>query len=70
MSDAASKFLRNWVNSYIRAEVRDPETTDDTVFECVADAAEDGISREDLHAAAGGDLTAFIRKAIRETWGK
>jgi hypothetical protein len=49
---------------YIDAEGRILEEPDTTVAECVEDANEEGFSREDLDQAAGGDLKAYIRKAI------
>jgi hypothetical protein len=36
----------------------------------VEDANEEGFSREDLDQAAGGDLKAYIRKAIAKAQGK
>ena len=45
MARTAQEFLTDWRKSYIYAEARAPDELDDTVAECVKDAAQDG-SRE------------------------
>jgi hypothetical protein len=69
MADAKS-FLREWIETYIVAEVPPLERLDETVAELVDDAAEANISREDLEKAAGGDLKARISEAIKKYGGE
>jgi hypothetical protein len=63
----AAEFLARWKARYIDAEGRILEELDTALAECVEDANEEGFSREDLDQAAGGDLKAYIRKAIAKT---
>jgi len=60
----AAEFLARWKARYIDEEGRILEELDTALAECVEDANEEGFSREDLEKAAGGDLKAYIRKAI------
>ena len=51
------------------AEARAPDELDDTVAECVKDAAQDGITRDALEKAAGGDLRTYVKAAISKAGG-
>ena len=42
---------------------------DETVAECVKDGADDGITRDALERAAGGDLRTYVKEAIRKAGG-
>lgn len=65
MSDRAKAFLDEWVQSYVLAEPRSEDEAQETVDECIEDAAEDGITKQELQDAADGNLLAYIRRAIR-----
>jgi hypothetical protein len=69
MARTAQEFLTDWRKSYIYAEARAPDELDDTVAECVKDAAQDGITRDALDKAAGGDLRTYVKAAISEAGG-
>ena len=69
MARTAQEFLTDWRKSYIYAEARAPDELDDTVAECVKDAAQDGITRDALDKAAGGDLRTYVKAAISKAGG-
>jgi hypothetical protein len=67
MAETAIQFLENWRETYVYAELRALEQLDATVIECIGDAAEVGISADDLEKAAGGSLKEYLRTAIIDT---
>jgi hypothetical protein len=67
MAETALQFLENWRQNYVYAELRALEQLDATVIECIGDAAEAGISVDDLEKAAGGSLKEYLRTAIIDT---
>jgi hypothetical protein len=67
MAETALQFLENWRQNYVYAEPRALEQLDATVIECIGDAAEAGISVDDLEKAAGGSLKEYLRTAIIDT---
>jgi len=67
MAETAIQFLERWRQEYIYAEPRALEQLDETVTECVADAAELGISANELEKVAGGSLKEYLRTAIIDT---
>ena len=67
MAETAIQFLERWRQEYIYAEPRALEQLDETVTECVADAAEFGISANELEKVAGGNLKEYLRTAIIDT---
>ena len=48
MAETAIQFLERWREAYVYAEPRALEQLDETVTECTADAAEAGISADEL----------------------
>jgi hypothetical protein len=58
------EFLKNWREANVYAEPRALEQLDATVAQCIADAAEVGISADDVARAAGGSLKEYLRAAI------
>jgi hypothetical protein len=67
MAETAIQFLERWREAYVYAEPRALEQLDETVTECTTDAAEAGISVDELEKAAGGSLKDYIRTAIIDT---
>jgi hypothetical protein len=67
MAEIPIKFLNNWREGNVYAEPRALEQLDATVAQCIADAAEAGISADDLARAAGGSLKEYLRAAIIDT---
>ena len=55
VAETPIQFLENWREANIYAEPRALEQLDATVAQCIADAAEAGISADDLARAAGGE---------------
>jgi len=53
MAETAIQFLERWRQEYIYAEPRALEQLDETVTECAADAAELGISANELEKVEG-----------------
>jgi len=70
MAGTAKEFLERWRQSYIYAEAPGFETLDNVVDECLRDAKAEGHSEDDLKEAAGGDLRAYIRAAVKKTSGE
>ena len=62
--DPAEKFLNDWTAAYLGADPRDRGTPQMSATVCTEDAGRSGISVEDLTKAAGGDLVAYLRKAL------
>ncbi len=67
MAEIPIKFLKNWREANVYAESRALEQLGATVAQCIADAAEAGISADDLARAAGGSLKEYLRAAIIDT---
>ena len=67
MAETAIQFLERWRENNVYAEPRALEQLDATVDQCVSDAAEVGISADDLEKAAGGSLKEYLRVAIIDT---
>ena len=67
MARTAQEFLTDWI---IYAEARAPDELDDTVAECVKDAAQDGITRDALDKAADGDLRTYVEEALSKAGGR
>jgi len=67
VAETPIQFLENWREANIYAEPRALEQLDATVAQCIADAAEAGISADDLARAAGGSLKEYLRVAIIDT---
>jgi hypothetical protein len=67
MAETAIEFLERWREANIYAEPRALEQLDETVAQCVGDAAEGGISTDDLAKAGGGSLKEYLRTAIINT---
>jgi hypothetical protein len=67
MAETAIQFLERWREANVWAEPRALEQLDATVTQCIADAAEAGISADDLAEAAGGSLKEYLRTAIIDT---
>ena len=67
MSEIPMKFLKNWREANVYAEPRALEQLDATVAQCIADAAEAGISADDLARAASASLKEYLRAAIIDT---
>jgi hypothetical protein len=67
MAETAIQFLERWREANVWAEPRALEQLDATVTQCIADAAEAGISADDLGEAAGGSLKEYLRTAIIDT---
>ena len=67
MAETALQFLENWREINVYAELRALEQLAATVIECIGDAAEVGISVDDLEKAAGGSLKEYLRAAIIDT---
>jgi hypothetical protein len=67
MAEAAIQFLERWREANVYAEPRALEQLDATVTQCLADAAEAGISADSLERAAGGSLKEYLRTAIIDT---
>jgi len=66
MSDLAKKFLAKWEFEHIEVvarSVRD-EQARRLVLQCREDAAKAGISRQDLEAAAEGNLIGNMLQAL------
>jgi hypothetical protein len=63
MAETAIQFLAHWRETYVYAEPRALEQLDEIVTECIADAAEAGISADDLEKAAGSKQRAYSRAA-------
>jgi hypothetical protein len=70
MAKSATEFLERWRYSYIAGESRTLEEVDETVKECLDDAAEADISASDLEAAAGGDLRGYLLAALKQARGE
>ena len=65
MPRTAQEFLTSWRQSRIYGEARPPEALDEAVAECVADGADEGLTRDALEKAAGGDLSGIaVLKAL------
>jgi hypothetical protein len=58
------KFLTEWTAAYLEADVRDRGTPQTAAGVCLEDAGCSGISAEALTKAAGGDLAAYLRRAL------
>ncbi|MEO8185444.1 MAG: hypothetical protein ABI895_42085 [Deltaproteobacteria bacterium] len=69
MAKTAQEYLTSWRQSFIYAEARPPEGLDEAVAECVADAGVEGLTREELEKAAGGDLRTYIQDALTKAGG-
>jgi hypothetical protein len=69
MTRTAQEFLTSWRQSYIYGEARPPEALDEAVAECVADGVDEGLTRDALEKAAGGDLRTYIKEAFRKAEG-
>lgn len=67
MAETAVQFLERWRETNVYAEQRALEQLDATVTQCRADAAEAGISPDDLEHAAGNSLKEYLRTAIIDT---
>ncbi|MGA7786747.1 MAG: hypothetical protein WCA56_01145 [Xanthobacteraceae bacterium] len=67
MAETAIQFLERWREDNVFAEPRALEQLDATVAQCMADAAQAGISADDLAEAAGGSLKEYLRTAIIDT---
>lgn len=67
MAETAIQFLERWRETNVYAEQRALEQLDDTVAQCKSDAAEAGVSADDLEKAAGGGLKEYLRAAIIDT---
>ena len=67
VAETPIQFLENWREANGYAEPRALEQLDATVAQCIADAAEAGISAGDLARAAGGNLKEYLRAAIIDT---
>ena len=70
MAKSATEFLERWRYSYIAGESRTLEEVDETVKECLDDAAEADISASDLEEAAGGDLRGYLLAALKQARGE
>ena len=70
MAKSATEFLERWRYSHIAGESRTLEEVDETVKECLDDAAEADISASDLEAAAGGDLRGYLLAALKQARGE
>ena len=69
MARTAQEFLTSWRQSRIYAEARPPEALDEAVAECVADGVDEGLTRDALEKAAGGDLRTYIKEALSKAEG-
>jgi hypothetical protein len=67
MAETAIQFLERWREACVYAEPRALEQLDATVTQCIADAAEAGVSADELEKAAGGSLKEYLRTAIIDT---
>jgi len=67
MAETAIQFLEHWRETNVYAQLRALEQLDETVAQCISDAAEAGISADDLEKAAGGSLKEYLRTAIIDT---
>ena len=67
MAETAIQFLEHWRETNVYAELRALEQLDETVTQCISDAAQAGISTDDLEKAAGGSLKEYLRTAIVDT---
>jgi hypothetical protein len=61
----AEKFLANWVSDYVEADRRDRAPLDASVERCLADADLVGIPRDEVVKAAGGDVSAHLKNALK-----
>jgi hypothetical protein len=68
MPRTAQEFLTSWRQAQIYGEARPPEALDEAVAECVADGADEGLTRDALENAAG-DLRTYIKEAFRKAEG-
>ena len=69
MARTAQEFLTSWRQSQIYGEARPPEALDEAVAECVADGADEGLTRDALEKAAGGDLRTYVKAAVSKAGG-
>jgi hypothetical protein len=67
VAESPTQFLEHWREANVYAEPRALEQLDSTVAQCIADAAEVGISADNLARAAGGSLKEYLRAAIIDT---
>jgi hypothetical protein len=67
MAETAIQFLEHWREANVYAELRALEQLDETVTQCISDAAEAGIPSNELEKAAGGSLKEYLRTAIIDT---
>jgi hypothetical protein len=66
MSNRAAKFLDRWETEHVKRVERSDQAEEARrlAFLCRADAAEAGISEQDLDAAADGDLIGNMAHAL------
>jgi hypothetical protein len=67
MTTRAVEFLHVWVSENMTpfSQGEDNPEAKELARKCLAEAEERGISYTELKEAAGGDLVAFIARAIR-----
>jgi hypothetical protein len=64
MAETAIQFLEHSRETNVYAQLRALEQLDETATQCKSDAADAGISADDLEKAAGGSLKEYLRAAI------
>jgi hypothetical protein len=65
MNNSPKEFLAAWRESFIDNETVELEDLDALMAELLEDAAEEGVSRQELDKAAHGDLRGYLTTAIR-----
>lgn len=64
MPETAENFLASWTDAYLSADPRDRGKLEEAVALCFEDADREGITREALTDAAGGDVGAHLTRSL------
>lgn len=71
MNDDAAKFLERFLDSNVHISAYVEPTEEDAerlASDCRSEALSEGISADDLEAAAGDDLVGFIHEALMSAY--
>jgi hypothetical protein len=64
MPRTADEFLNDWTTAYVKSDPRDRGELHEAVAQCLEDGERDGLSRDEVMEAAGGNLAKHLQKAV------
>ena len=64
MPRTADEFVNDWTAAYVKSDPRDRGELHEAVAQCFEDGERDGLSRDEVMEAAGGNLAKHLQKAV------